>query len=404
MSVPQSAMDLRRPASLGVRLLVARLSRLRRGRLTVVPPSGPSIVISGTERGPEAEMRLHRPAAMAARVGCRGVLGLGESYLAGDWSSPDLAPLLTLLADNEVALTGGRPDPGGWLTRLRHRRRRNTRPGSRRNIRFHYDLGNDFYRLWLDETMTYSGAEYETPDQDLAAAQRHKYRRILDALEPAPGDRLLEIGCGWGSLALEAARRGARVTALTLSREQRAFALRQAAAAGLADRVDVHLQDYRDVRGEFDQVVSVEMLEAVGEDFWGTYFGTLARCVRPGGRVLLHGITIDEPWFESYRRSPDFIQRYVFPGGMLPTRARLVDGLRAAGLALRDELALGAHYARTLAAWRRRFLAQQEAITALGFGERFLRLWHYYLAYCEAGFVTGRVDLLRLTLQRPAAG
>lgn len=400
MSVPPYALGRPRSAGLGLRLLLGRLGRLRHGSLTVALPSGEPVEIAGSEPGPSGVMQLQRPWAVNLRVAWRGVLGLGESFVAGDWDSPEPTALLALLAANEQALLGTDAGPGRWSARLAHRRRRNTRRGSRRNIQAHYDLGNDFYRLWLDETMTYSGAEFATADHDLAAAQRHKYRRILDALDLQPGQKLLEIGCGWGGLALEAARRGASVTALTLSREQLAFARARLEEAGLAHRVELRLQDYRELTGEFDALVSVEMLEAVGEEYWPRYFRTLHDRVRPGGRVLVHGIVIHPDWFEGYRRNPDFIQRHVFPGGMLPTRDLLVQGLDSAGLRLEDETALGSHYARTLAQWQRRFVAQAGAVAAQGFDLRFRRLWRYYLAYCEAGFLTDRLDLLRLTLQR----
>lgn len=288
--------------------------------------------------------------------------------------------------------------------RLRHGLNRNSRRGSRANIAFHYDLGNDFYRLWLDRSMTYSSAIFADPQEALAQAQVRKYRRLLDSLEAKPGDHILEIGCGWGGFAELAAREGYRITGLTLSREQLDFARQRIEAAGLSDRVELRLQDYRDLRGQFDHVVSIEMFEAVGEAYWSTYFDTVYRVLRPGGRAALQVITIDERVFDSYRRNADFIQLYIFPGGMLPSVSRFNRAAEQAGLRPGEQAFFGRDYAETLRRWHRQVVAHAEVLPALGYDERFLRTWRYYLSYCEAGFATGRTDLMQALLLKPADG
>ncbi len=399
----QSMIDLPSPLPLAGRILLGWFARLRRGRMEGQMPNGDAFVIQGGEAGPTGTLRLHRPARMVARIATRGSVGFAESYMAGEWSSPDTAHLLELMLVNEDAFQQ-RMEPS-WLHRLRlslrHRGRRNTQRGSRRNIAAHYDLGNEFYRHWLDETMTYSAAIFDHPGQALAEAQRNKYDQLLDTLGAQPGEHILEIGCGWGGFAMAAARRGINVTGLTLSTEQLAWARRQIAEAGLADRVDLRLEDYRDTRGRFDHAVSIEMLEAVGEDYWPAYFRMLHDRVRPGGRIGLHGITIAEDRFEDYRRRPDFIQRYIFPGGMLPTPQRLADESNRGGLEVVESTGLGQHYATTLLQWDARFVQALPQIRQLGFDDHFINMWRYYLAYCYAGFRTGSIDVKRLLLRRP---
>jgi cyclopropane-fatty-acyl-phospholipid synthase len=385
------------------RIIIHWFSRIRSGRIDGMLPDGRRFVIRTSQPGPTGELHLHAPARLFWRALRRGALGFGESYVAGDWSSPQLGELMTLLAINERHLgTAAKPT---WSSRakllLEHWRNRNTRRRSRRNIEAHYDLGNEFYRLWLDEGMTYSGAVFATPDEELASAQERKYQALIEALGIRPGDRVLEIGCGWGGFAQAAARAGALVTGVTLSREQLNEARERIDEAGLNDAVSLELCDYREVEGQYDHVVSIEMLEAVGEQYWATYFDTLYQRLRPGGRVGLHGITIDPDYFEEYRTSPDFIQRYVFPGGMLPTAAHLHEYATSAGLTIRSEDHLGDHYARTLDRWHQRFLAVLDRVREQGFDERFIRIWRYYLAYCEGGFRSGRIDLNRLILERP---
>lgn len=399
----QALVEVPSPLPLGSRILLSWISRLRRGRMEGQLPSGEPFVIQGAEPGPTGVMRLHRPLRMVARILTRGAVGFAESYMAGEWSTPDIAHLLELMQRNEDAYQQ-RMEPS-WVGRLRlflhHHRRKNTQRGSRRNISAHYDLGNEFYRHWLDETMTYSAAIFEHPEQPLAEAQRVKYRQLLDAIDAKPGEHVLEIGCGWGGFALEAAQRGLRVTGLTLSTEQLAWARRRVADAGLSSQVDLRLQDYRDTRGQFDHAVSIEMLEAVGEAYWPAYFRMLHDRVKPGGSIGLHGITIEEHRFEEYRRSPDFIQRYIFPGGMLPTVKRLVDEARKAHMVVTEKTSLGQHYADTLLQWDARFVKALPEIYRLGFDNRFVNMWRYYLGYCYSGFRTESIDVMRLVMQRP---
>lgn len=380
----------------GLRLAPLRrlLSRVRAGRLLLILPDGARLQAQGAAPGPSAELRLHRWRPWL-RLLLQGDLGLAWSYRDGDWSTPDLLALLSFGLANEAALDGAiaAPAPARWLARLLHRLNANTRRGSRHNIAAHYDLGNRFYERWLDGSMLYSSALYEGPADPLEAAQARRLERILALLDVRPGQRVLEIGCGWGTLAATLARRGAEVVGVTLSAEQLAFARERAAAWGVADRVDLRLQDYRDVEGRYDRVVSIEMIEAVGEAYWPVYFATLRERLKPGGVAVLQAITIDERRFERYRDNPDFIQRCIFPGGMLPSPERMAQQARQAGLRLSTELRFGHSYARTLADWRRRFQADWPAIEAQGFDARFKRLWEYYLGYCEAGFLAGRVDV-----------
>jgi cyclopropane-fatty-acyl-phospholipid synthase len=354
----------------------------------------------GAEAGPSGEIRLLKPVSFARRIALRGHVGLGESYMAGDWDTPDLTALLHCFAANQHALV--EVYDGSLLHRLaslfRHRRRANTRAGSRRNIEAHYDLGNDFYRLWLDASMTYSSAIYEREADTLEQAQANKYIRLLERLDAEPGQHVLEVGCGWGSFARTAATAGLKVTGLTLSREQLAWAEAAVAGTPLAERLTFRLQDYRDVTERFDHIVSIEMFEAVGEAYWPAYMAMLKRCLNPGGRAALQIITIADSEFDGYKASPDFIQRYIFPGGMLPTVGRFDDAAAEAGLRVVERSFHGLDYARTLAEWRERFDAELPAVRALGYDERFIRMWRYYLCYCEAGFRDERIDVMQVAL------
>ena len=382
------------------RWLARIASRLERGQISIITPDGATIEHAASREGTTATLVIHRWRALR-RLATGGDIGFARAYIDGDWSSPDLAALIALVAENIAAFEAVMEGIGPIriATRLRHLLRSNSRSGSRRNIAFHYDLGNDFYSLWLDESMTYSAACALPPGTTLEAAQQAKLARIVELLAVGPGDRVLEIGCGWGALAARIAESGAHVTGLTLSREQLGHAQDSARRQGLSDRVDLRLEDYRDTTGQFDAIVSIEMLEAVGEAYWPTYFARLRACLRPGGRAVLQAITMHEDRFESYRRDTDFIQHYVFPGGMLPTPGIIADEARKAGLALLRTETFADGYAETLAHWRQRFNAAWPAIAALGFDERFRRMWHYYLSYCEAGFRTRATDVGFYVLQ-----
>jgi cyclopropane-fatty-acyl-phospholipid synthase len=383
------------------RILFAVLAGLRHGHLEVVTPDGQRLRFAGAQPGPRATFAL-RDWSVCAEILRSGDIGFARAWLARRWETPDLAALLTLAAVNRAALEGA--VYGRWwgklAYRLRHLLRANTRAGSRRNIHAHYDLGNAFYARWLDPSMTYSAALFEAdPARSLEQAQRAKYERILARLDPSPGQHILEIGCGWGGFAEYAARtRGCRVHGITVSQRQLEYARQRIERAGLGGLVSLELCDYRDVQGRFDHVVSIEMFEAVGERYWPVYFAALARRLAPGGRAMLQTIVIADELFERYRRSTDFIQQYVFPGGMLPCPSVLERHIRDAGLALRDRFAFGEGYARTLRCWQAAFEAAWPQLRAEGLDERFGRLWRFYLAYCEAGFRAGATDVLQLEI------
>jgi cyclopropane-fatty-acyl-phospholipid synthase len=386
-----------------MRLLAAVGRYLRHGSIRLVMPDGEHLVFQGTEPGPEAVI-IVRDQDMARRTLVSGGLGFGEAYLDGQWDTPDLAVLLEVANRNDQFLEQflyGKP----WarvLRRVVHAFNRNSKAQARKNIAYHYDLGNAFYTHWLDPSMTYSSARFEPASLELQDAQKVKYQGIVDRLRPTPDTRILEIGCGWGGFAEHVAREtGCRVTGITISREQHDFARRRIFEAGLAEKVEIRLQDYRDVPERFDRVASIEMFEAVGEAYWPTFFAALRDRLAPGGVAALQVITIADRYFENYRRGVDFIQRYVFPGGMLPSPSVFRQHTDAAGLAWRGAEAFGQDYARTLAIWRERFIAAWPDIQPLGFDERFKRLWQYYLAYCEAGFRTGSIDVMQVSLARP---
>lgn len=388
--------------SLGV--LARHFGRLAHGQLLLSDGDGKRWLLEGQHAGLRAHMSVFHPLRLLLRLAARGEIGFAEGYMDGDWQTVDLPRLLALLHGN---LERSVRSPAGlaasrWRNLLLHRLRANTRRGSRRNIARHYDLGNDFYRLWLDRGMSYSCALFEgTPDEPLEQAQQRKYRRLLEALGARPGDHILEIGCGWGGFALLAAQRGYRVTAITLSQEQLAYARRRLVEAGVSGRVELRLQDYRETTGCFDHVVSIEMIEGVGEAYWPVYFDALRHRVRPGGRIALQAITIDEARFQQYRQMPDFIQLYIFPGGMLPSAPRLVAESTRAGLQVLQSDNFGAHYAETLRRWRRRFIASTERLATMGYDGRFRRMWDYYLAYCQVGFEIGPIDLTQTVLAAP---
>jgi cyclopropane-fatty-acyl-phospholipid synthase len=382
--------------------LIARLlHRLDVGCLRLELPSGTWIEHRGQRRGPVATLNLHRWRALR-RIAGGGDVGFGEGYMHGDWSTPDLINLLGWAMANEAGLENAWAGTtiARFADRFRHRLRANTRRGSRRNIQAHYDLGNAFYASWLDAGMNYSSALYASPSASLEQAQIAKLDRVIALLGIRPDDHVLEIGCGWGALAERIGARGARLTGLTLSREQRAYARNRLARAGLAGTVDVLLKDYRDATGTFDAVASIEMLEAAGEEYWPVYFETLRARLKPRGVAVLQVITIDETRFANYRARPDFIQCHIFPGGMLPTVSIIREQIAAARLSLASLEMFGPSYAYTLAAWRERFLRAAPPIGATeAEQERFRRMWEYYLAYCETGFRSGALDvgLYRIT-------
>ncbi len=374
------------------------LGRLRRGELELVLHNGTEKHFVGAEPGPKARVEIRDPRA-ATRLAASTNIGLAEGYMNGQWDTPDLDAVLDLglanLVDRPAALT----PPTTPIQRAWHARRDNSPRGSKRNIADHYDLGNDFYRLWLDDTMTYSSAMFDGTE-DLGVAQVRKWDHLLDLLQPGPQDRILEIGCGWGGFAVHAAQQaGCRVTGVTLSEEQHAWATKAVAEAGLEDRVDIRMQDYRAVPETYTGIASIEMFEAVGERWWPVFFQRIRDLLTPGGVAALQTITIDEAHFDDYRRKPDFIQRYIFPGGMLPSPSAFRAAAEDSGLDVGDPVHFGASYAKTLQEWRTRFEAAVPHVRELGFDERFIRMWRYYLAYCRAGFDAETIDVMQVRLE-----
>lgn len=386
------------------KLALRALLDMRCGELEAVLPDGRRLRVVGREPGPAAHVHLHNWNLITKSV-WSATIGVAESYMDGDWESNDptaFMELFTVNMETGDAVAGAPNTVFNMFERLRHWLRTNTRMGSKRNIAAHYDLGNAFYEKWLDPSMTYSSALFAKGANDLESAQIAKYRRLAEAAGIRPEHHVLEIGCGWGGLSEYLAREiGCQVTALTISREQYQYARARMVQRGLADKVTIKLQDYRDEKNQYDRIVSVEMFEAVGEKYWTTYFDTLRACLKAGGRAGLQAISITESSYQSYRKRPDFIQRYIFPGGMLPTIAIMEQLGRDAGLHLKENFPFRLDYARTLSEWRQRFNAAWEAIAPLGFDERFRRMWEFYLHYCEAGFRAGNTDVHQLIYQKP---
>ena len=383
---------------IGKRLLPATL----KGSLQLTLPSGKRILIGTPGEGFAADLTLRNFKVVWASIR-RAQLGFFESYLAGDVESSDPTKFFKFYLKNRAALDRAATGifSASWLDKLWHRARDNNPKGSKENISAHYDLGNEFYRLWLDETMTYSSAVFDTTGNSLEAAQRRKYAKVMDALELKKGDHILEIGSGWGGFAEEAAKKKATIKGITLSREQLAYAEQRIAKAGLDKRASFHFEDYRDTTGSFNGIASIEMIEAVGEPHWPIYFRTLHDRLKPGGIAAIQGITISETNYEAYRSSVDFIQRYIFPGGMLLTKTILKEQAAKAGLIIERAETFGQSYATTLRLWHERFEAVWPEVAKLGFDEKFRRLWKLYLAYCEAGFAESVVDVGIYKLRKP---
>lgn len=379
------------------------LGSLVRGKLSMELPDGARLTF-GAGPGPSASLRV-ADWRLFSRLARHGDVGLGEAYTAGDFQTPDLTGLIRLFIDNEPYLAR-RYGRIAWLGRLANRAahllRRNTRRGSRSNIRAHYDLSNEMFSCFLDESMTYSCALFAGPEEGLAAAQRNKRLAVLRKARVGPGHHVLEIGSGWGSFAIEAAREtGCRVTGITLSKEQLSFARERARQAGVADRVRFELMDYRDVRERFDRVVSIEMIEAVGHENLGAYFGAIDRALKEGGLAVIQAITIPDHRYDAYRKGCDWIQKHIFPGAVVPSLTAICEAMtRGSRLMIEHAENIGVHYARTLREWRRSFLAAGGRLKGLGFRDDFLRAWEYYFCYCEAGFAARELGDLQLVLTR----
>jgi cyclopropane-fatty-acyl-phospholipid synthase len=386
-------------------IAVARklLPKTFKGSLNLTLPSGRKVLLGTRGSGPDADLVLRNFKVVGAAIR-RGQLGFFERYLAGDVESSDPTAFFRFYLQNREGLDGA--STGVFFTslfdKIWHGKRDNNKDGSKDNIAAHYDLGNEFYRLWLDDTMSYSSAVFDGKGNSLEAAQRRKIQRVMEAAEVAPGKSILEIGCGWGGVAEEVAKAGATLRGITLSREQLEFAQARMKEQGLDKKVELVFEDYRDTKGTFDGIASVEMIEAVGEPHWPAYFKTLFDRLRPGGAAAIQGITILEENYEAYRNGVDFIQRYVFPGGMLLTKEIMKEQTRKAGLVFEKMECFGQSYALTLKMWHDRFEAAWPKIQPLGFDERFRKLWKLYLCYCEAGFTEGVIDVGIYKLRKPA--
>ncbi|MBU3551038.1 cyclopropane-fatty-acyl-phospholipid synthase family protein [Polynucleobacter sp. MWH-Berg-3C6] len=389
---------------LGTETLLSLLSQLSSGHLKMVLPDGNIREFGNKSDSLHAEIQI-LDWSVFKQVLSHGDIGFAESYIRGEWNTPDLKAILELAIRNRTILE--KAIYGSWygsiLYRIRHWLRDNSKTGSRKNIHAHYDLGNAFYTLWLDPTMSYSSAWFsEGEKQSLADAQRAKISRILQSLDTKPGDHILEIGCGWGGVMEEALRSNTAITGLTLSTEQKAFAedrlKKVQSQVEYSKPFEVRLQDYRDCQEQFEGIASVEMFEAVGEKHWPEYFQTIAKCLKPGGKACIQTIVIAEELFERYRHNTDFIQQYVFPGGMLPSRTSFKESAARAGLQIEGEFAFGADYAKTLCLWRDNFNQKLDEVHGLGFDEAFIRLWNFYLMYCAAGFAERNIDVVQFTL------
>lgn len=391
----------RSPAAFRTAVRISK-SNWHYGSMSFMLPSGLAFRVQGTEPGPDALLIIH-DFRFIGRVMAAGDIGFGEGFIAKEWDSPDLSAVLqafTLNWDRLARLVNGNPLVGVFNF-LSHLLNRNSKKGSQRNIYAHYDLGNAFYSRWLDPSMTYSSARFDRPDQPLSEAQHNKYATLARSMNLQTDQTVLEIGCGWGGFAEYAAKEiGAKVTGVTISQAQHDFARKRLFDLGLAERADIQLIDYRDIQGRFDRVASIEMFEAVGEQYWPTYFDKVRDVLKPGGQAGLQIITIKDELFADYRSRADFIQKYIFPGGMLPSEKRLLQETKRAGLEWRDVSRFGQNYADTLVQWADRFQSAWEEIKPLGFDERFRRLWQFYLSYCEAGFRTERTNVIQLSLAR----
>jgi cyclopropane-fatty-acyl-phospholipid synthase len=378
--------------------------KLEHGRLDVVLPDGRRFRAEGPKAGPVAEMDVHDP-DLFARLIREGDLGFSEAYLDGGWSTPDLQAFMDLVHHDNDSIYNGYPGMGlvRAYEKLRFWLQSNTKGQARKNISYHYDLGNDFYALWLDDTMTYSSALFLTGQESLERAQIQKYASMVDQMGAKPGDHVLEIGCGWGGFAEYAAKeRGLKITGLTISKEQRDYAVERMRRAGLSDRVEIRLQDYRDETGTYDGIASIEMFEAVGEKYWPVYFRTLRERLKPGANATLQIITVEDRRWEVYKRGVDFIQKFIFPGGMLPCPRVLRAEVERAGLRVARSIEFGESYSQTLRRWHQTFNERWDEIALHGFDDRFRRMWNFYLTSCAATFHSGNCDVTQITVSKPA--
>lgn len=379
-------------------------NRMAVGRIDFVLSDGRRFRAEGARPGPVAELHVHDDDVFA-RLIREGDLGFSEAYIQGGWSTPDLQAFMDLIHAGNDEIYDGFPGMGllRVLERMRFWFQSNTKKQARKNISAHYDLGNDFYQLWLDDTMTYSSAKFDTGQESLEKAQTAKYASMVDQMGVQPGEHVLEIGCGWGGFAEYAAKeRGLRVTGLTISKEQYAYAVARMERLGLSDKVEIKMQDYRDERGVYDGIASIEMFEAVGERYWPAYFDTVRDRLHPGRSATLQIITIEDKRWEVYRKGVDFIQKYIFPGGMLPAPKVLRSEIERAGLMVSKSIEFGESYSQTLRRWHETFNDRWDDVAALGFDDQFRRMWNYYLTSCAAAFHTGIIDVTQITVRRPS--
>ena len=377
---------------------------LKKGRIDIFLPDGRHFRAEGAEPGHVAEVHIHNY-DLFSRTVREGDMGFSEAYLEGWWTTPDLMAVMDFMHDDADHIYDGFPAQKliRAYERLRFWMQRNSKTQARKNISYHYDLGNEFYGLWLDDTMTYSSAIFETGQESTEAAQTAKYASMVDQMGAQAGDHVLEIGCGWGGFAEYAAKeRGIKVTGLTISQEQHDFAVARMAKAGLSDMVEIKMQDYRDEKGVYDGIASIEMFEAVGEQYWPTYFETVRERLKPGKHATLQIITVKDERWEGYRRGVDFIQKYIFPGGMLPSPTVLRQEVEKAGLNVRGSIEFGTSYGLTLRRWHETFNAKWDQVAALGFDERFKRMWDFYLTSCAATFDSRNCDVTQITVTRSA--
>lgn len=397
---PQFEIPSHAPSS--VHWTLKLLNKLKKGQLEVITPEGVHLLFGEEGDQPSAQIRLHSWSVCSSALKS-GDIGFAESYIAGEWETNNLADLLGVFLENrkavEQVIYGSKL--GSLAYKVKHWFNRNTKAQAKKNIHAHYDLGNPFYQLWLDPSMTYSSALFDgNTSLSLEQAQQAKYGALLNFLQPKQGDSVLEIGCGWGGFAENACKLGASVVGLTLSSEQLHYATERLNAQNLGDHAEFRLEDYRDCKGQFDHIASIEMFEAVGEEYWPKYFESVNRLLKPGGKAAIQTITIADDLFERYRKSTDFIQQYIFPGGMLPSPSRFREMAEKNGLKVVSEKAFGKDYAETLRQWRKVFMKQTQNVLSQGFDEPFIRTWEFYLAYCEAGFQYESTDVYQFYLQK----
>jgi cyclopropane-fatty-acyl-phospholipid synthase len=382
-----------------VELFLRTLQGIEVGQIEVTTPEGEKMKFKGSRAGVSVKLKIY-DWHFCERIFLKSDIGLGESYIRKEWHSDNVNGLIQLAVANEKIL--GRIVLGSALSilyyRVKHMLNRNTRKGSKRNILAHYDLGNEFYKLWLDESMTYSSAFFDGADIDLKDAQTQKYQHIIDQLEAKPGNHILEIGCGWGGFAEYAAEQGYRVTGITISEEQHEYARVRVKRFG--SLVDIQLKDYRDLSGKFDHVVSIEMFEALGQSYWPTYFNVIDKVLKPTGNAIIQSITIRNESFASYARGTDFIQQYIFPGGMLPSPKKFVEVAKKQGLKLIATTDFGLDYAKTLSAWELSFTEVEQKVRGMGFDDSFIRMWRFYLKYCQGGFEAEKLGVSQFRLAR----